>query len=305
MSTAYHPETDGASERSNKTVIQAIRFHVERNQRGWVRALPRVRFNIMNTINSSTGFSPFQLRLGRSPRIIPPLLQNINPSTSENTPVALAAKAVIERIQHDVWEAQDNMIKAKVSQALQANKHRLQEFPFKIGQRVRLSTLHRRRDYKSKDQKRVVKFMPRFDGPYEISAINQKHSTVTLILPCSPDVFPVFHTSEVMPFIENDETLFPSRKLHAPEPINVNDNLEHYIEKIIDKHKSRGRGQKHYLVCWVGQGPEYDLWLPQKEIEDCEALDVWIASKATTSTTSKSSSKSKSSRNSKSSRMTA
>ena len=36
MSTAYHPETDGASERSNKTVIQAIRFHVERNQQGWV-----------------------------------------------------------------------------------------------------------------------------------------------------------------------------------------------------------------------------------------------------------------------------
>src|ERR1700678_1193859 len=39
MSTAYHPQTDGASERSNKTVIQAIRFHVERTQRGWARAL--------------------------------------------------------------------------------------------------------------------------------------------------------------------------------------------------------------------------------------------------------------------------
>ena len=42
MSTAYHPETDGASERSNKTVIQSIRFHVERNQKGWARALPRI-----------------------------------------------------------------------------------------------------------------------------------------------------------------------------------------------------------------------------------------------------------------------
>jgi hypothetical protein len=35
MSTAYHPESDGASERSNKTVIQSIRFHVERRQKGW------------------------------------------------------------------------------------------------------------------------------------------------------------------------------------------------------------------------------------------------------------------------------
>lgn len=288
MSTAYHPETDGASERSNKTVIQAIRFHVERNQKGWVRALPRVRFNIMNTVNQSTGFSPFQLRLGRSPRILPPLLQGQLPSETEITPVALSAKAVIERIQHDMWEAQDNMIKAKVSQALQANKHRLQEFPFKVGQRVRLSTLHRRRDYKSKDEKRVVKFMPRFDGPYEISGVNQKHSTVTLILPRSPDVFPVFHTSEVLPYIENDESLFPSRNLHAPEPINVNDNLEHYVDKILDERKSRGRGQTRYLVRWVGQGPEYDLWLPRKEIENCEALDVWIASKATTSNTKRS-----------------
>ena len=29
MSTSYHPETDGSSERSNKTIIQAICFHVE------------------------------------------------------------------------------------------------------------------------------------------------------------------------------------------------------------------------------------------------------------------------------------
>ena len=235
----------------------------------------------MNTINKSTGFTPFQLRLGRNPCIIPPLL-NDGPQHSV-TPAELSARSIIEQIQHDVWEAQDNMIKAKISQANQANKHRLLEFPFKVGQRVRLSTLHRRRDYKSKDQKRVVKFMPRFDGPYEITKINPDHSTVTLHLPRSPDVFPVFHTSEILPFIENDESLFPSRSLHPPEPINVNDNLEHYIDKIIDERKSRGQGQKRYLVRWRGQGPEYDLWLPQKEIENCEAFDIWVNAKFSSS----------------------
>jgi hypothetical protein len=74
MSMAYHPESDGASERSNKTINQCLRYHVERNQKGWRRALPRVRFDIMNTINASTGFSPFQLRMGRLPRVIPPLV---------------------------------------------------------------------------------------------------------------------------------------------------------------------------------------------------------------------------------------
>jgi hypothetical protein len=61
MSTSFHPETDGSSERTNKTINQCICFHVERNQLGWVCALPRVRFAIMNTVNSSIGFSGFQL----------------------------------------------------------------------------------------------------------------------------------------------------------------------------------------------------------------------------------------------------
>jgi hypothetical protein len=73
MSTAYHPQTDGASERTNKTVDQALRFFVDRHQTGWVNALPRVRFNIMSTTNASTGYTPFHLHLGRSPRLIPPL----------------------------------------------------------------------------------------------------------------------------------------------------------------------------------------------------------------------------------------
>lgn len=39
MTTSFHPEGDGISERSNKTVNQSIRYHVGRNQKGWVRAL--------------------------------------------------------------------------------------------------------------------------------------------------------------------------------------------------------------------------------------------------------------------------
>ena len=74
MSSGYHPQTDGSSERTNKTINQAICFHMERNQKGWVRALPRIRFCIMNTINASTNYSGFQLRLGRSPQIIPPTI---------------------------------------------------------------------------------------------------------------------------------------------------------------------------------------------------------------------------------------
>jgi hypothetical protein len=67
MSTTFHPKTDGASERSNKTINQMLHYHVRRNQKGWVAALPCICFQIMNTVNASTGFSGFQLHLGHSP----------------------------------------------------------------------------------------------------------------------------------------------------------------------------------------------------------------------------------------------
>jgi hypothetical protein len=70
MSSAFHPETDGASEHSNKTINQCIHFYVERNQKGWVSALPKIRFDIMNLVNSSIGLSMFQLQHGRNAHVI-------------------------------------------------------------------------------------------------------------------------------------------------------------------------------------------------------------------------------------------
>ena len=80
MSSGYHPQMDGASECTNKTINQAICFPMERNQKGWVHALPRIHFCIMNTMNASTNYSGFQLCLGHSLQIIPPIIpSNLSP----------------------------------------------------------------------------------------------------------------------------------------------------------------------------------------------------------------------------------
>ena len=129
LSTAYHPQTDGASKRTNKTVNQCLRYHVERNQQGWSRALPCIRFHIMNTINTSMGFTPFQLRMGWSLRLIPPLVTPLPTSSEEE----ISAHDVIKKLQNDVLEAQDNLLRAKISQSVEANKHRSLTFPFVIG----------------------------------------------------------------------------------------------------------------------------------------------------------------------------
>ena len=159
MSTAYHPQTDGASEWTNKTVNQCLQYHVKRNQLGWSRKLPQICFHMMNTINKSTGFSPFQLWMGWSPQIIPPLLPMPRNATKED----ISACNIIDHLQLDVSKAQDNLLHAKISQSVEANKHRSLTFPFTIGSHVRLTTLHRHNEYKAKGEKRVAKFMLRFD----------------------------------------------------------------------------------------------------------------------------------------------
>ncbi len=161
MSTAYQLETDGSSKQMNKTVVQALHFYIARNQQGWVRALPRVRFDLMNTVNKSTGFSPFQLLLGCSPWILPPLLLQQTTSDDEEK-----AESIIHHIHEDVCQAKDNLIVAKIAQAVQANKSHSDNPHFKVGDFVMLSTTNHHREYHQHSDGRTAKLMPHFDSKY-------------------------------------------------------------------------------------------------------------------------------------------
>jgi hypothetical protein len=118
LSTSFHPETDGTSKHMNKTVNQCIYFYIERNQTGWVKNLPLICFNLINTVNKSTTFSPFQLCMGHSPHILPPLVSN---SSSKDLSEASAAK-LIEKIHLNTLEAKDCLNCTKISQSVQCNK---------------------------------------------------------------------------------------------------------------------------------------------------------------------------------------
>jgi hypothetical protein len=179
-----------------------------------------------------------------------------------------------------VADAQDNLLAAKFVQAEQANKMRGPDPDYKVGGRVKLSTANRRGAYIRAGEKgdlRVAKFMPRHDGPYKIISVHKECSTVKLDMPNDPKVFPVFHTSEIEPYIENDATLFPERELPRPGPVMTDLGEEWDISEIIDERK-RGRGRQ-YLVRWRGHGTEDERWLPSRELAQAKALDDWIALK--------------------------
>jgi len=64
MSSAYHPETDGSTERANRTVVQMLRACIAPNQRDWVSQLPTIEFAINIACSESMQHSPFETNNG-------------------------------------------------------------------------------------------------------------------------------------------------------------------------------------------------------------------------------------------------
>lgn len=46
LSSAYHPQSDGATEQANRTIIQMLHQCVHPNQKDWVEKLPAIKFSI-------------------------------------------------------------------------------------------------------------------------------------------------------------------------------------------------------------------------------------------------------------------
>jgi hypothetical protein len=67
-STAYHPRTDGQSERSNQWLETAIQFITDQKQKNWAPYLPIAQFAHNNWPSDTTRKSPFFLLMGFNPR---------------------------------------------------------------------------------------------------------------------------------------------------------------------------------------------------------------------------------------------
>ena len=68
MSSAYHPETDGQSERTNQTVETALRIFGNFRQNDWSDWLPLVQYQLNSHISNTTGFALFDVWMGYVPR---------------------------------------------------------------------------------------------------------------------------------------------------------------------------------------------------------------------------------------------
>ena len=105
---------------------------------------------MLNTVNASTGFSGFQLKMGCSPRLLPHIVQ-APPAGLTGTKEAVDAVGIIEQVQVDMQQTKDALAAAKISQAHYVNVHHGTEDIFVAGELVMLSTFNWCQEYKKRE----------------------------------------------------------------------------------------------------------------------------------------------------------
>jgi len=138
-STAHHPETDGAVERTNQLLEQPLRCVSSSVGADWVRKLPGVSLSLNINVSSSTKFSPAQLMFGYTPRSI---LDIEFPSARDTEPASVTE--MLDKMRFDLQDAQKNLAEAKTDQKHFADRHRRDVPSFNNGDLVLLSSKHLR-----------------------------------------------------------------------------------------------------------------------------------------------------------------
>jgi hypothetical protein len=262
MSTAFHPQTDGATERANRTVNGIMRAVIAPDQKDWVRKLPMVEFAINSAQGKSTGYAPFELNYTYVPTLRG-LLDRI-PATLKPGVRNYASKA-----QENLLEAHDAIIAARVDQTHFANRKRRPEPQYKVSDRVWLST-----ENLTMPKGRARKWLPKFIGPFTIIEAQPESSNYVLDLPMEMSVrniHPRFHASKLRPAVPNDDQIFPKRDAQYAYDYGEADDMEWGVDQILS-HRWKGRSVE-FLVKWtLGD----TTWEPLRGVDELEALDRYL-----------------------------
>lgn len=259
MSTAFHPQTDGKSERLIQIVNQVLRAQIQPDQKDWLSKLPMVEFAINSSTNAATGFAPFELTYGYMPVIHRPI---------PATPFA-GVRDFVQQAHRNLTEAQDALIESRVAQTHYANAKRREEPQYEVGDRVYLSTQNL-----ALPKGRVRKLLPRFIGPFEILKANLRGATYTLKLTdemVRRKIHPTFHISLLKPYIPNDESQFPGREATKFYDVGIPEDQEWVVDSILDH-----RWVKKKLELKVRWALGDVTWEPRENCEALQALDDYL-----------------------------
>ena len=247
ISTAYHPRTDGQSERTNQWLEQYLRFWVNERQDDWAKYLPIAEFAHNNWASETTRESPFHILMGYHPR-----------ADWTDAPTTLPRVSTrLEQLRAARDKAQELMRRAQRSWVRNKDTPRYQ-----VGDQVWLEGRH------LCTHQPTAKLAPKRHGPFKVvqvmSPVNYR-----LQLPTQWSIHDVFHTDLLTPYRET-RTHGPNYLRPPPELIDGVEEFE--VERILDSRR-RGRGRKlQYLVKWAGYPDSDNQWEDWDQLTADEAI---------------------------------
>ncbi|KAL5723866.1 hypothetical protein ACHQM5_007208 [Ranunculus cassubicifolius] len=251
-STAYHPQSDGQTERTNACLEQYLRCMTHDKPTSWTKWLPLAEFWFNTNYHSSLKMSPFKALYGYSPPHY-----DISPEIS--TPIA----AVTDYLQHR-WQMLQ-LIKYNLTQAQErmkwfSDKKRVDR-SFSVGDWVFLKLQPYRQT--SIAVRKNLKLSARYYGPFQIEqAIGPVAYKLTL--PMGSKIHPVFHFSQLKAHIGKSITPLPVLPLFSPEGVLQVEPLACLGHRIIIRASTN---VPQLLIQWTHTAPEDASWTDAATIE--------------------------------------
>lgn len=246
LSSAYHPQTDGQTERTIQSLEDLLRACVLEQGGSWDSHLALIEFTYNNSFHSSIGMAPFEALYGRRCRT--PLCWY------ESGESLVLGPEIVRETTEKVKLIREKM---KASQSRQKSYHdkRRKDLEFQAGDHVFLRVTPVTgvgRALKSK------KLTPRFIGPYQILEKVGRVAYRVALPPNLSNLHDVFHVSQLRKYVHD-----PSNVIQVDD-VEVRENLtvETMPVRIEDREVKvlRGKEIKLVKVVWLGAVGESMTW---------------------------------------------
>jgi hypothetical protein len=239
LSTAWHPESDGQTERMNAILEQYLRAYVSYLQDDWTDWLASAEFAGNSQVSETTRVSPFFALYGFDPRM------GFEPTRPGDRPATRDAALFAEQMRkiHDFCRTE--ILAAQARWEEQTNKKRTPARRYRPGEKVWLNArnIQTLRPQKKLDWKNL--------GPFVVKQMVGSHAC-ELQLPATMKVHPVFNVHLLRPATED---FLPGQHQPPPPPIEVEGIEQFEVEEIVDSYwdrRSKKNPRLYYTVKWTG-----------------------------------------------------
>ena len=247
LSTTYHPQTNGETERVNQEVETYLRMFCQGQPDKWSEFIPMAEFAHNSATHSSTQRSLFSLILGYKPQEYPKIGQTFIPSLEER--LSLLQQARDEALA--AHERTQQMMKEQITTKFT---------PWKVGDKVWLEGRNLCLHYPAK------KLAPRQEGPFEISHVISPLAYHLRLLP-TWKIHDVFHASLLSTY---RETAKHGPNFINPPPEEIEGEEEYKVANILSHRGTPGR--QTYLVSWKGYSSAENTWESETNLQHAQTL---------------------------------